>query len=108
MNRDQIEAQRPKHGPAVTHEHVASLILGADYHIFPGTTVTVCLLRLANGYTATGESACVDPANFDVALGKKIAYSRALDKIFQLEGYLLKQAMYEDATAAKHWSNTDD
>lgn len=93
---------------AVTPEHVASLVRGADYYIFPGTTVTVCLLRLANGFSVTGESACADPANFDVELGKRIAHSRALDKIFQLEGYLLKQMMYEDASTAKQWSNTDD
>lgn len=93
MNRDQIAEEMEGRGltaPHVTQEHVDNQIVGEDYHQFPGTTVTVCLLTLKNGFTVTGESACADPANFDPELGRKIARTRARDRIFALEGYLLR------------------
>ena len=42
----------------------------------------------------TGESACVDPVNYNKALGEKYAKERAeataRNKLWELEGYLLK------------------
>ena len=57
--------------------------------------LTFCVLVLENGFTVTGESACVSPENFDASLGQKIAMENALDKIWPLEGYLLKQKLHE-------------
>lgn len=45
--------------------------------------------------TVTGESACASPANFDEEIGKKIAFEQARNKIWALEGYLLKQKLHE-------------
>ena len=42
----------------------------------------------------TGESACASPENFDKLIGQKLAYENALNKIWQLEGYLLKEQLY--------------
>ena len=61
-----------------------------QYHVFPGTTHTVCLLTLPNGFTVTGESSCVDPRTFDAATGRRMAYERARDKLWALEGYRLR------------------
>lgn len=58
-------------------------------------TLTVCVLTLQNGTKVTGESACIDPANFDAQVGKNIARDNAIDKIWALEGYLLKQKLFE-------------
>ena len=58
-------------------------------------TLTFCVLILKNGFTVTGESACASPDNFDAEIGKKIAYQNAREKIWMLEGYLLKQKLYE-------------
>jgi hypothetical protein len=58
-----------------------------------GTTLTVCCLKLRNGFTVTGESAAASPENFDVELGKKIARSNARDKIWVLEGYALREKL---------------
>lgn len=55
--------------------------------------LTYCVLVLQNGYTVTGESACVSSANFDPEIGKKIARQKAIDKIWPLEGYLLKDKL---------------
>lgn len=57
--------------------------------------LTFCVLVLANGFTVTGESACASPENFDPEIGKKIARDNARNKIWPLEGYLLKQQLSE-------------
>lgn len=58
--------------------------------------LTFCVLVLKNGFTVTGESACASPANFDAELGRKIARTNAVNKIWPLEGYLLKQRLSGD------------
>lgn len=57
--------------------------------------LTFCVLVLKNGFTVTGESACASPENFDPKIGKKIAYENARNKIWMLEGYLLKEKLYQ-------------
>lgn len=56
--------------------------------------LTICILTLENGFTVTGESACASPENFDKLIGQKIAYDNAYAKIWQLEGYLLKETLH--------------
>lgn len=80
--------------PRITNDMVDEAIQSEQYHVFPGTTVTICLLKMRNGYTVTGESACVSPENFDAALGRRIAKSNARDKIWALEGYLLREKLH--------------
>jgi len=55
----------------------------------------VCVLTLKNGFTVTGESACASPENYNQEIGEKIAKENAVDKIWPLEGYLLKQKLFE-------------
>lgn len=55
--------------------------------------LTICVLVLKNGFTVTGESACASPENFDAEIGQKIARANAVNKIWLLEGYLLKQRL---------------
>lgn len=52
--------------------------------------LTFCVLVLRNGFMVTGESACASPENFDAEIGKKIAFTNAREKIWLLEGYLLR------------------
>jgi hypothetical protein len=59
----------------------------------PRNLLTFCVLVLHNGFTVTGESACASPENFDAELGRKIARQNAVNKIWPLEGYLLKQQL---------------
>ncbi|MCY0803428.1 Gp49 family protein [Providencia rettgeri] len=58
--------------------------------------LTFCVLVLSNGFTVTGESACASPENFDAEIGRKIARQNAVNKIWILEGYLLKQKLSEE------------
>ncbi len=57
--------------------------------------LTFCVIVLKNGFTVTGESACASPENFNAEIGKKIAYENARNKIWQLEGYLLKEHLHQ-------------
>jgi len=79
--------------PRVTPERLEEVIIDEDYHVFEGTQLTVCCLTLRNGFTVTGESACASPENFNAELGCKIARDNAKNKIWSLEGYLLKQKL---------------
>lgn len=62
--------------------------------------LTFCVLILKNGYTVTGESACASPENFDAELGRKIARANAINKVWPLEGYLLKQMLHQASIGA--------
>ena len=112
MNEQQLEQEIQNKGltaPRITHEQINACIVREQYHVFEGTNTTICLLHLQNGFTVTGESACVSPENFDVELGRKIAHDAARDKVWQLEAYLLKQRQWEangDLQMPKAYSNT--
>lgn len=84
--------------PRLTPEAIDATIVREQYHVFDGTTLTVCCLTLKNGYTVTGESAAASPENFDREIGREIARQNAREKIWGLEGYLLKQRLHEGAT----------
>lgn len=98
MKDADVEAELDAKGlsaPRVTSEQIESLIAGDQYHVFPGTTLTVCCLTLINGFTVTGESACASPENFDADLGRRLAYEKAREKIWALEGYRLRHSLWK-------------
>jgi hypothetical protein len=100
-NHDEVAIEKQiqdkgKTAPRVTPDQLDSKIVGEDYYVFPDTTVTICLLKLENGYSVTGESASASPENFDEEIGRKIARDNARNKIWQLEGYLLRQKLHEE------------
>ena len=74
----------------LTEEYLKDLIADVSYHRLDGTTVTICALKLHSGFVVIGESACLDPANFDAAIGEQSAYENAFEKLWQLEGYHVK------------------
>jgi hypothetical protein len=62
--------------------------------------LTFCVLTLRNGFTVTGESACASPENFDPGIGRDIAFKNAREKIWLLEGYLLRDRLSNSADLA--------
>lgn len=84
--------------PRVTEARINEVIASADYYRLDGT-LTVCVLCLVNGWAVTGESACASPENFDEQIGRDIAFANAREKIWALEGYLLKQWLHLEAVA---------
>lgn len=94
MNHDVTHAPAPL-PTKVSLQDILDKITKATYTVLPNGRTTICQLTLENGFTVEGQSACVDPANFNQALGEKYAYEKALDKIWELEGYLLAQKRHE-------------
>jgi hypothetical protein len=96
FNEAAIESEIQAKGlnaPRLTPAHIDAQIVGEAYHIFPGTTLTVCALTLQNGFLVVGESAAASPENFNAEIGRKIARDNARNKIWALEGYALKSRL---------------
>ena len=74
--------------------HIGSTI-NSDYAVKSLPCLTFCVLVLKNGFTVTGESACASPENFNAEIGRKVAYENAREKIWQIEGYLLKEKLHQ-------------
>jgi hypothetical protein len=81
--------------PRLTPQAIDDTIVRETYESYTGTTLTVCVLFLKNGFQVVGHSAAVSIENFDPEVGRKIAYDNARNKIWMLEGYLLKQREWE-------------
>jgi hypothetical protein len=62
--------------------------------------LTFCVLVLRNGFTVTGESACASPENFDAEIGRKVARQNAVQKIWPLMGYQLRDELHRRAQFA--------
>lgn len=102
MSQDEINLEtelkaKGLNAPRLTPAAIGACIVGEAYHVFPGTTLTVCALTLRNGFNVTGESAAASPANFDPEIGREIARKNAREKIWTLEGYLLRQKIADGA-----------
>lgn len=79
----------------LTKDDVLGAIKKEDYTVLNDGRTTICQLTLQNGFTVVGVSACVDPKNYDKELGQSIAKDNAVEKVWELEGYLLRQRLFE-------------
>lgn len=80
--------------PRVTPQQIEEKIKDCQFHRLTNV-LTVCILTLENGYTVIGESACASPSNYNKEIGERVARDNATNKVFELEGYLLKQKLFE-------------
>ena len=97
MNENELEKEiqdKKLNAPRLTPQLIDSKIVEKSFHKLTDV-LTVCVITLENGFTVTGESACASPKNFDKELGEKISRMNAVGKIWTLEGYLLKQKLFE-------------
>ncbi len=84
-----------KTAPRLTPDNIEAVCGEAQFHVFPGTSLTVCCLHLRNGFTVVGESASASLENFDREIGEKLALKDAKQKVWRLEGYLLRERLIE-------------
>ena len=97
VTENELKAHQEKIGvKRVTLDALKANIVKEEFHVFPGSQLTVCVLTLQNGITVTGESACADPAMFNEEIGQKIARENAERKIWPLMGYALKEEMMKE------------
>lgn len=80
----------------ITAEHIENLIDTADKQetTFWNKEVMISYRLKKNGFTILGRGACVDPANFDIEIGRKVARHEAIKKLWELEGYLLQDKLF--------------
>ena len=79
-----------------TPESLATFAECGDISLFDRPELrllTLCVLILRNGLTVTGESACVSAENFDAERGRKVARENAVNKMWPLMGYALKESL---------------
>lgn len=76
----------------LTAAHIDAVIVKEAFHVFPDSTVTVCMLTLRNGAKVLGHNyGSIDPSQQDWATGRREARAIAVEKAWELEGYLLRQ-----------------
>lgn len=88
---------------------------GTWQNVPPGTqqktlalcSLTFCVITLQNGFTVHGSSACASPENFNAEIGRKIARENAVQKIWPLMGYALKQRLHDEGKARKPPSDAE-
>ena len=78
----------------VTQEQIDLLLDNAQTqeHTFWDKELVVSY-KLESGFTVTGRGACVDPANFDLEIGRRVARDDAASQLWQLEGYRLQLSL---------------
>lgn len=80
---------------SVTYEMIDDIISESDIvvnTVFDKCTVVSC--KLPNGFIITESSACVDPENYNEETGIKICMDKIIDKVWELEGYLIQNDLY--------------
>ena len=79
----------------VPKETIEALITQSEITVktFFGKT-TVVAMRLPNGFVLVESSSCVDPLNYDEAIGVQICKQKLESRLWELEGYRLQERLY--------------
>ena len=62
------------------------------YHRFEGSRMTLCHIRLPNGYEVLGTASCVFDEDFDASIGASVAWGKAREAAAEVVGYALRSA----------------
>lgn len=76
-------------GKAIAHNDGGPTVVAPD----STNLLTLCVLTTRNGFTVVGKSACASFANFDKALGERIALDDAKRQLWPLLGYALRDRL---------------
>jgi len=80
----------------ITEEHINNLVDQSkiEYQKL-GFKTTVLSCTLPNGFVIVESSSCVDEDNFDMEVGRDICIERIKNKLWELEGYLLQEKIFD-------------
>ncbi len=67
--------------------------------------LTICKITMVNGFNVIGHSAPASAENFDADIGKRFAYENAFRQLWQLEGYLLREALHRREVADQQFDS---
>ena len=78
----------------ITQEQIDALIRESQISV---KTVfgkcTIVAVQLKNGFVLVESSSCVDPLNYNEAMGMAICIDRIKNKLWELEGYKLQNEL---------------
>lgn len=57
--------------------------------------LTLCILKMQNGFMISGLSAPVSAANYNAQKGREIAYGKCITQLWSLEGYALANELMQ-------------
>ncbi|MGK4043749.1 Gp49 family protein [Heyndrickxia oleronia] len=79
----------------VTQDKINEIMSSSEYKVFHKIFGKQCIVvaKLPSGFTVIGESACVDPTNYDETIGEEIAKQKIEEKLWELEGYKLQNEL---------------
>lgn len=79
----------------ITQQNIDDLFNSStlEYHTFYNKSL-VCACKLPSGFVIVEQAACVDPANFNLEMGKELAHGRIKNKLWELMGFELQQANF--------------
>ena len=96
LKMDDAQSAAVAVAPRVTLESMEAKIVSEQYTVHDAI-LTICIIKMANGFYVTGESAPASPANFNAELGRKFAREQAIRKLWGFEGYALREKLERDA-----------
>ncbi|MGL4265048.1 MAG: Gp49 family protein [Afipia sp.] len=92
--------------PRITPAQIDALVEQLSFHtsVIPGTTTTLASAINPSGFEiVTASAGCVSPENFNESLGRNHAIAKAKasarNELWRLEGYRLKQNLFEASKA---------
>lgn len=86
----------------LTEKDINDVITNIEYNCVPNTHITICVLTLINGAKVLGKNyGSIDPDRNNEVMGKEYAFKEAVEKVWELEGYLLRQRLYDKQKESK-------
>lgn len=79
--------------PKVTKESIEARIASVTYNHLDH--LTTCAIQMVNGFFTIGTAAPASTENYDPEVGKRYAYEDAFKSLWKLEGYLLREKLYQ-------------
>jgi hypothetical protein len=101
MSTDEFEKHFKKYeepkveAPSVSDERIEEIISNSTVNVhtaFGKCTIVSC--QLPNGFVIVESSSCVSPENYNKQIGIENCMNRIIDKVYELEGYRLQEALY--------------
>ena len=81
---------------SITNEYVETILHNSEVKYFEVfNKAVIAAYKLPNGHVLIGMGACIDPTQYDKEKGKDVAREQVASQIWQREGYLLEQRLFE-------------
>lgn len=89
----------------VTKHSIEDRIKAVTYQIVDlpeGPRMTLCFITMQGGFVVTGQSSCIDTASFNKQLGEQYSFEQAFGKLWELEGYRIREGLEPSHETNRH------